>query len=402
MNRHHSSASEDPTDSEAESRALTLLWLADSTPLSAAPAESLQQVRERLGLSAGMAAAQPRRWRMAALTGWGAAAAMLAAMLWQGASHSRKTPPADNQTALTPAPGHRRAIPNVAPPSADSPPAETAGTVQPITDAAELRRQIAELREALNSPAASQPGTHRPVIQEMHPPGSTAPAAGSERILEIIAGALEADLRRLSPNDTGEVIIESGWAKALSGSDTVFRHRRFPKDQWAEMGLLAGPGGQFFDPATGWLWSPDPEGSDYTGRAAPTEFDTAAFAAADPIARREGPAMVAASGYVVSAPGGQTIVAFSNLPAVPAGSTVSIAPFGGTSFINGELVHRPVLAGTRSFSIPASSYSTDGTWNFSGIIAANGDTGSLSNGFQLQVNSPGGTSSTILSTGGAR
>ena len=370
-----------PAEADAASRrALALLWLADSTPLTAAPADALTTIRSRLSLAG--APARRHSWRALAIAGW-AAAACFAALLWRR--------PAGNSSALPdkkPADEITHGKPAVVPrPDTTVAPAPGEGTVQPFTDAGDLRRQLTELRAALDASRQSEPGTHRPVIRELRPPGSTAPAASHDRILDLLAVALESDLRRRAgPGDGRELIIESGWANWSAGlpADTTFRHRQFPKDRWAELGLLQSAGGQFLDPATGWLWSPDPDSTDYTGRVAPAGLDRAHFAGPDKPAPERAPVPATPAGYLLTGADGQTIVALNGLPAIPRGSSLSMTTTG----VNGDPVN---------YNLAGSTLTTDG-WNFSGIIHETVNV-SLESGFSVLLHDAHGGSSVILDTG---
>lgn len=376
-----------PAAGEDSRRALALLWLADATPLTAAPQDALTNIRSRLSLNG--EPVRRRAWRALAVAGW-AAAACLAVLLWRRpAGSSTLFPDAATPDSIT------RQKPKAAPrPDNSGPPASPTpedGMLQPLTDPAAVRRQLAELRSALEAAALPAPGIHRPVIRELRPPGSTAPAASHDRILDLIAIALESDLRRRSAASDGrELIIESGWANWSTSlpAATTFRHRRFPLDRWAELGLQKGAGGQFFDPATGWLWSPDPDSTDYIGRAASADLDRNLFAGPD----KDEPekmqaAAISPAGYLLTGADGQTIVALSNLPAVPRGSSLSMTSFG----VNGNAVR---------YGLSSTAASTAGGWNFSGIIPANADADPV-RGFSIQLQDTSGVSSVILSTGGA-
>jgi len=370
-----------PAETDAASRrALTLLWLADSTPLIAAPADSLTNVRSRLSLAG--APARRRPWRMLAVAGWAAAACLAVLLWWRPAGNSATLPdkePADGITHGKPA-----ALPP--PDKTGAPAASDDGKVQPLTDPADLRDHLTELRAALDASRQSAPGTHRPVIRELRPPGSTAPASSHDHILDLLANALESDLRRRAGTGDGrELIIESGWANWSAGlpADTTFRHRQFPKDRWAELGLLQSAGGQFLDPATCWLWSPDPDSTDYTGRAAPADLDRALFTGPDKTAPEKMLAAVTPAGYLLTGADGQTIVALSGLPAVPLGSSLSMTATG----VNGRTV---------SYGLSAGTFTTDG-WNFSGIIPGTSNA-SLESGFSILLDDAIGGSSVILNT----
>ena len=381
-----------PADTEESRQALTLLWLAESNPLSAAPEDSLANIRARLELPRPQPLRRTGPWRAAFAAGGWAAAACLALLLWQQHGPSSKTPVP--VTAGTPVPGGKGPLPHRERP-APRPAAESV-VVQPLTDPAELRRQLAGVRSALTGQGRDNAGIHRPVIRELRPPGAAVPASGQDRVLDLIATALESDLNRRSarPNSR-EVVIESGWANwaSVMPGDVTFRHRQFPASRWQELGLLRSPAGQFFDPASGWLWTPEPGSPDYTGQPAPPDLDRALFAAAD---SGKSPPSVAASaiatgsaqmpgGYLITGSGGETIVALSGLPELPPGASLYMTAFGSS----GELIR---------YGVNSTGLSTTDGWSFSGVIPAEAG-GDFSRGFSLEMQDLSGSSSVILSSG---
>lgn len=375
---------EDPLAAEDEDsrRALALLWLAESAPLTAAPPDTLTTVRARLAPELA-APVRRQRWRAAvAFSGWAAAAACLAILLWR---HPVQTVP-----DVKPLADHPPRLPALSPlpkPGPAAPPTD-AGTVQPLTDPADLRRQLTDLRAALAASSQPTPGTYRPVIRELRPPGSPLPAVGHDRVLDLIATALESDLNHRAPSrEAGrEVVIESGWASWTSAlpADVTFRHRQFPSTRWQELGLLKSDGGQFLDPATGWLWSPDPASADYTGQLAPADLDRSRFVSTAMPGEKQ--STVLPAGYLITAAGGETIVALSGLPLVPYGASLFITAFSSDG--------NKVRYGVNSAALSG----TDG-WNFSGLIPS-GSGADFEKGFSLEVQDANSDRSTvILSTG---
>lgn len=367
------------SEDEASRRALALLWLADSSPLAAAPPDALPALRTKLALNA-PAAPRRRPWRIVAFAGW-AAAACLAVLLWQ---RPEKAPDVAVQPVVNEKPVRPQPVDPDKQPAPESAAPET-GTVQPLNDPAALRRQLAELKESLRHSPGALPGTHRPVIRELLPPGSAASATGGDRVFDLLANALESDLTRRGANgDARELIIESGWANwtAALPLDTAFRHRSFPATRWQELGLLKGADGQFLDPATGWLWSPDPSGTDYTGRVAPADLDRTAFVPAEEN-RDIATATTSPAGWLLTGANGETIIALNNLPAVPEGGSIRFNTFSA----DGSRI---------SYGLPDSTATSNG-WNFSGFIPADSGT-DLDRGFTLEVLSAGGDSNVILGT----
>ncbi len=391
----HTDAAGLPADTNAEGealrRSLATMWLAEASPLVAAPADSLARVHRALGMAPGApAAVRPIAWPLAALAGW-AAAACLTVLLWRGrAGHTTapspatRPPLAHSSAPLTPR--------TPATPPAVASPAGPA-VIQPLHDPGLLRSGIASLRARAREARSSTPGVHRPVIFELRPPGTPSSAGSQDHVLDIIATALERDLQRQTASASSEVVIERGWATwsadALPGG-TTFRHRAFPVNEAATLGLMPGPGGEFLDPTGGWLWSPDPATGDYTGRAAPPQFDRTAFtrttldqaplpnanvlpvqapgssiASAIPVGKETPTPLVASNsyssastrtantstalGYAVGTDDGQTIVALSNLPT---GDSLTLAVTDNA----GQLTNYTLPGDYRSFSaiIPSS------------------------------------------------
>ncbi len=365
-------------------RGAAMLWLAEAAPLSSAPAESLEAVRTRLGLT--KAPARSLRswpWRATAAAGW-AAAAGLAVLLWRAPDRTW-TDTMDHTQLVTPTERGRTGPGQSAPDSVGAP---IGGTLTPLADAAALRGEIARLREQLNATAVRTPGAHRPIIHELTPPGGAARASSPERVLDIIASALETDLARRNGQNGRELIIESGWANwsaANLSAETVFRHRAFPAARSAELGLLRGPDGQFLDPSNGWLWSPDSDSTDYLGHAAPAGLDRTAFAPPESATQMQ--IAAAAAGYAITGSNGQTIIALSNLPAVPAGATLDVLAINDA----GQ---------TAAFNVPLSPASISNGWSFSGIVPTLTDYGDFTNvqRFDVRTTSVTGETGVILRT----
>ena len=98
-------------------------------------------------------------------------------------------------------------------------------------------------------------------------------------------------------------------------------------------------------------------------------------------------AAAAPAGYLLTGTDGQTIVALSGLPAVSAGSFLSMTAMD----VNGRTV---------SYGIAGNSITANGR-NFSGIIPGTSDA-SLASGFSILLNDASGGSSVILNTGGSQ
>jgi hypothetical protein len=336
-----------PTDSsvDAESlrQAMALAWLAQSSPL-AAPEDSLDRLQQTLGtIPKSSVPRRSLRWPLTALAGWGAAAAL--AILWL--MRPQETP--QQRASLSRSP--ERQVPEVvksigtpAPPS----PVLTEATdgqaeLTPIDDPAVLRREIAALRERLQHGQQSTPGAHQAVVFELAPPGTTAPKISRDHLLEMIANALEQDFARRSGSAVAdEVVIERGWAKWNVNdvtADTVYRHRAFPVERAADLGLQPGPLGQFLDAGTGWVWTPDPLTGDYLGKIAPPDLDRTAFdntssktqqnlVKEPPSLPRPARPAPPPEGYLVGAGDGQSILTLNNLPAT-ADQTLAVVNSSG-------------------------------------------------------------------------
>lgn len=369
-------------EAEAHRRSLTLAWLAETSPIEAAPSDSLSRIRQELGLNeTAHSRKNNRTWPFLAAAGW-AAAAFVALLLW----------PREDTVNISETINHEEKPKN----SAVNPDIETqrqrpiqGGTISPIENSAELRQRITVLRSQLRNETNVRPGVHRPVILELRPPGKSPRSGSREHILDIIATALENDLNRSADGDPGEVIIESGWAKWAKSEmpqDTIFRHRDFPVDRANELGLSTGPNGQFFDTSTGLLWTPDPETGDYTGRTAPAELDRTAFVESPPVIEKPSPMsspVAEPSGYLVGDSDGQTIVAMTNLPAVRDDASVELVAYSASGV-------------STAFSVPTNIANSSSTWSFSGVIP-----NSVGNIVDFRVSSvnASGESQIIIETG---
>lgn len=378
-------------ETEAQRRAFTALWLAGTERLEAAPADSLHRVRQQLGHAdaSGRANAAGRRLRpvhFIAAGGWAAAFVLGAWIFSQGGAENVQSA---NQPWPVAQPGnHPGALSTTAPPrtqAAGTPPAlsDPDKSRQPdepeiplpqpgliaLQDAGALRKELSRLRAELAAAAgaSTQPGVHRPVILELLPPGTAPRADSGERLLDLIGTALERDLagRAAAP---GELVIEKGWAAWQSDSlppGSRVRHRDFPRSDAAELGLLTDTAGNYYDPASGWLWAPEPGGTEYVGSPAPAAFDVTAFSA--PPASPEGPAdaapqlvenkeepepdasqasAVPPAGYAVSLGGEKSIVALSGLEPPADGSSLVLETSSAGGVFSSFDITRQVNAGT--------------------------------------------------------
>lgn len=238
----------------------------------------------------------------------------------------------------------------------------------------------ARLRSRLEDADSSHSASLHPQIRALYAPGgnrspATDPASTRLALLSLLTEALAADLERANeaPSD---LVIETGWITELAGTvdpDAVVRHRDFPIDDAARLGLLASPDGTvWFDPANGMIWSPAEDGGGHIGRLAGV-IDLSDFQSPAPPAIREAPAVPekqrgdAPDGFLVSDPdsGTSTIVMnnligtdFRELTVIPAGSQGLSYPVanmhpGGTVLLDYPAIHQ-----NQDFTVVATNATT--------------------------------------------
>lgn len=309
------------------------VWLAVS-PLRAAPPEALPAILRKISP---VAAAKPApRWPLA--TGWAAAAAIaLAWWIHHSVEVSKPTPAPDAAAISTPAEGRER-IPSMAAPARER---------QPHAERERLRRELAQLREAIQYElGADQPGWS-PRITALSAPGATPvdPDVSRNRLMAVLTGAL----RGLLEGDDALLVIERGWlpqgALELADDEWV-RHRNFPQEEWSEHGLLMSGDGRFYDPAQGLLWTADTASTDFIGRRVRAEDgDLAEFQRdverpAEPTVEPQRFVEKAPSGFLIEDPStGDAQLLVEGLRPPPDGSSyqlvgasLSIGPIGNTFY----------------------------------------------------------------------
>jgi hypothetical protein len=256
-------------EAKATREAAADVWLAVS-PLSAAPPEVLHSIMEKIGPELPVGVRKNSRLGLL-LAGSGWAAAVVIAFAWwprqAGESVTSSVGPAADGGVGTPV--------------LESSKVPTKFQERPRADSSELRK----LREALEAMRRDE-SRHGPRVMNLRPPG--APRRSDEeirgRIMALLGDALRTSLEVESgaPDDPATVVIERGWLSAgmaAAEDGTMFRHRNFPENSWREFGLLRSEEGSYYDPGSGLVWAPDPEGRGFLGSRAGEEVDLAGFRA---------------------------------------------------------------------------------------------------------------------------
>jgi hypothetical protein len=241
------------------------VWLAVS-PLRVAPPDVLQAVLAELAppVSARPSGNQRLLPWLAAASGW-AAAAVIAFSLWPGPSAE----PAG--TAVT-----ARPVPTAPAPAQVSAPA-------PVSRESRLRHEITRLQSRLAEVRPEDPA-RSPRVLRLSAPGAArrSPEQARHRVREILTGALRSALEAESgaPSDPAALVIERGWPAGgppVPANGDAIRHRHFPEQSWQELGLKRSENGDYFDPATQVVWTPDPDNRGFLGRKITDDDDPARF-----------------------------------------------------------------------------------------------------------------------------
>ncbi len=276
------------------------VWLTAS-PFVAAPAGVLDRIMERIPSGArDLPETRPvlRWWKVAAGAGWAASIA-IGCMWFFRPSRPPAAVDAVGVEQVAPVVREQWKASRGAGPSEPSAP--------PLKDDGGLRGEIARLRRVLETSGQGRP----PRIRELSPPGTVAgdPEESRQRLRKLLINALRSSLEAQTgaPGDPAALVIERGWP--VEGiirmeEGTILRHRNFPEGSWEELGLLKGEEGDYYDPATRMIWSPDPEQRGFIGRPAEAGDDLTLFRAEDPArkGRAEPFAQVEPGGFLIENP----------------------------------------------------------------------------------------------------
>lgn len=326
--------------------AATDVWLAVS-PLRAAPPEVLSKVIERLelgGSGGGSSAAQGRaRWLpWLAASGW--AAAVIASAAWWLHDGSPAVPIA--QASPTDARSHRRAPVETMTPQ-DTPSEPVARRERREGD------EIARLRRALAAAQTPDREGFQPRVIGLHAPGKVPRSREEdrERLLGILTDALKTtlEIQNGGAGDPATLVIERGWlpeGMEMPEDGLLLRHKHFPEDSWASLGLRRSEEGSYYDPANGLIWAPDGDGSSFLGRKATAEDNLGIFTQTTPQETAATFVQKEPEGFLIADPqaGVQRLVV-SNLPALTEGTG-----YTATAMINGVLQTIPLSASNISLS----------------------------------------------------
>lgn len=247
------------------------VWLTVS-PLTAAPADILGRVMAQLPQPADLRQRQggPRggsSLRTAlAISGW--AAAIVFAFLWLGQDRVGGLPPVAGRNPLTEDP-----VVDKAPPHRGSGMEAPERTAPAGSDRGrKLQEEILRLRATL---AREESLEKAPRIKGLSPPGSIPhhPGQARDHLRRMLVNALRSSLEAETgaPGDRAVLVIERGWpGDGIANLDdgATLRHRNFPEEHWQDLGLLRSEDGSYYDPGSGLIWTPDPEGRGFVGRRA--------------------------------------------------------------------------------------------------------------------------------------
>jgi hypothetical protein len=148
-------------------------------------------------------------------------------------------------------------------------------------------RRLYELREKLQRFYDQRDAaTSAPRITALHRPGAaidTDRDSQGKRLMDLLTQALYEDIRRQNEEEVS-LIIEDGWPEEgiQLAPDALVRHRRFPVEEAAELGLLVSEEGHYYDSSSGFLWQPASDGGGYLGSLAPEGLDLTAFNEPEP------------------------------------------------------------------------------------------------------------------------
>lgn len=286
------------------------VWLSVS-PLRTAPPGVLAAVMEKIEPRAGSQVGGRPRWQpWLAASGWGAAAAL--ALAWWA------WPPAGE---LPPRPGA-----GVRPGPSESPELTAAPDPGPRGRDSALRQEIQRLQARLTKQRiGSDSASATPRVMALHAPGGVRRSPEETRarvnalLTEALRSALEAE--RGATADPVALVIERGWpigGLAVPDEGGLVRHRNFPEPSWRELGLLRSANGEYYDPANGLIWSPDPAARGFLGRQRTAADDLVGFAAEPTLEMPADGELAAAApeGFLIEDPlAGTTQVVLDQLPA---------------------------------------------------------------------------------------
>jgi hypothetical protein len=214
-------------------------------------------------------------------------------------------------------------------------------------------------------------------------------------IQSLLTNALRSALEASSgaPSDLASLVIERGWLPGglpVPDDGGLIRHRHFPEQNWQELGLSRAANGNYYDPSSQIVWSPDPEGRGFIGKKF-GENDNLDDFSQEPGQELPTPKPQALpEGFVIENPAEKTTDIFvENLPDIPAGKQLILQ----TTAANGTITEIP-LTPSNVGNVPSlGSLATNfGVLNSS---ASGGGTTLSSNG--VVTRSPGSLANTTTS-----
>lgn len=285
------------------------------------------------------------------------------------------------------------------PPSASSPSAIPLGSAEKVTRPDDQQETIRRLRQELVTLRALKSG---PRFRELRAPGhasNTPPADRNRAMLDLLIAALADNLAR--PGESPATLVVDGWL----GTDfaglpegEVIRHRSFPAGNFTDYGLLRSSGGDFYDPASGLLWTPAQDGGGYLGSQAPAGLDLTLFESDPAVLPNPGteapqapsPNKTSPSGYLVQSDtdGGATII-IGNLPTDGTVPELIASTDGGRT--NSPLTSTGIWPGVNGTAFASFSINT----GMRDPSSSNTNAGTLT-GLTILQRQPDGTYTTIL------
>ena len=311
-------------ESKRSQETAAAVWLAVS-PLRVAPPNVLQEVmREIRSPESTRTKTRHRSLPWLAASGW-AAAAVVTIFLWP--DQSPKT--SRREIVKTPAKSPSDVVPATTPTPRD----------------ARLRKDIVRLQDRLAS-FHNDPVRRTPRVMSLSAPGAVRRSEDESRqyIQNLLTNALRSALEASSgaPSDLASLVIERGWLPGglpVPDDGGLIRHRHFPEQNWQELGLSRAANGNYYDPSSQIVWSPDPEGRGFIGKKF-GESDNLGDFTQEPDQEFQPPKPQALpEGFVIENPAEKTTDIFvENLPDIPAGKQLILQ----TTAANGTITEIPL------------------------------------------------------------
>ena len=311
-------------ESKRSQETAAAVWLAVS-PLRVAPPDVLQEVMREIRFpESNRTKTRHRSLPWLAASGW-AAAAVVTIFLWP--DQSPKT--SRREIVKTPARFPTDVVPATTPTSRD----------------ARLRKDIVRLQDRLAS-FHNDPFRRTPRVMSLSAPGAVRRSEDESRqyIQNLLTNALRSALEASSgaPSDLASLVIERGWLPGglpVPVDGGLIRHRHFPEQNWQELGLSRAANGNYYDPSSQIVWSPDPEGRGFIGKKIGENDNLDDFSQEMDQELQPPKPQALPEGFVIENPAEKTTDIFvENLPDIPAGKQLILQ----TTAANGTIVKIPL------------------------------------------------------------